>query len=373
MGSASGVEVVMRVIRIGLIARADRTGLGAQTHDFFRHMNPAKVLVVNLEHLNGQKVDPTMYPGAPILRWTPYPAVREGAFEMREVFNEFLNNLDLVVTAETPYDYYLFSEARRRGIKTVLQYNFELLDNLSNPSAEVPDLFMAPSRWRYDDVPFANKCFIPVPVDTVRFPFTHRKEAGTFFHPGGVPALEDRNGTNSVMGCWPHVKSDSRLIVRTPRSVQHSDSRVEIQSGLVDRHEDLYHGGDTFVMPRKYAGLCLPLNEAIALGMPVIMTELSPQDQFLHPASLVPTTPYIKTVFTKTWVHVHEVDQLKLAAKIDQFADSPDLVSEVSAWSGELGRVLSWDNMKPIYDATFESLLDGQVPKSFVWPTPPGR
>ncbi|MGW8178315.1 MAG: hypothetical protein ACWGQW_06055 [bacterium] len=51
-------------MRVGLIARADKTGLGIQTYEFYKQMNPDKVMVVDLSHCSGQSPDMSLYPDA---------------------------------------------------------------------------------------------------------------------------------------------------------------------------------------------------------------------------------------------------------------------------------------------------------------------
>jgi hypothetical protein len=41
---------------------------------------------------------------------------------------------------------------------------------------------------------------------------------------------------------------------------------------------DQYKDGDVLVIPRKYGGLCLPMQEALAHGIPVIMPDIEPND-----------------------------------------------------------------------------------------------
>lgn len=356
-------------MRIGLIARADNTGLGVQTNDFSRFMKPDKVLIVDLSHLNGLQTYPERYPGSVVLRYTPYPEVDKSHPVAVETINSFLDGLDLLFTCETPYDYHLFREARRRGVRTVLQYNFELLDHLCNPNAPQPDLFMAPSRWRYADVDFPNKIFVPVPVDTERFVYKHRTSAKTFLHLAGNATFEDRNGTLPLIKSWQEVKSGANLLIQSPRLINYGYGAPNIRvdnTHTVD-NTDLYRTGDVFVFPRKYGGLCLPLNEALALGMPVIMTDLCPQNEFLSPDSLIPAA-LSKSVFTKTSIDVHEVNQNALAAKIDELVDNPNLVSSLSEQSGELAQTISWKRLAPVYQEVFEAVMDGGTPRDlFSW------
>ena len=44
----------------------------------------------------------------------------------------------------------------------------------------------------------------------------------------------------------------------------------------------LYAGFDPLILPRRYGGLCLPMNEALRSGLPVIMFNVSPSDAILR-------------------------------------------------------------------------------------------
>lgn len=364
MGALQGGKAV----RIGLIARADYTGLGIQTWDFYKHMHPYRTLVVDLSHLNGQTNDMTRYPGADVMRYTPYPETRRSHRDAIRAINDFLVDLDLVFTCETPYDYHLFEEAARRGVKTVLQYNFELLDHVREPDLPRPDLFMAPTLWRYEEVRFPNKVFVPVPVDREQFPFRLRTRASTFIHTAGNPAMEDRNGTQALLDAWRLVKSDVRLKVYTQSGRYNpTDHRVEIHRGAVGNQALFYDAGDVFVMPRKFGGLCLPLNEAVSSGMPTVMTDLHPQNDFLDRRYLVPAS-YSKDVMAKMPVAIHETEPWAVAEMIDLLAANPVLVEEASLVNNELAERISWERMAPIYTNVFHQVIEGRVPEQeFYW------
>lgn len=355
-------------MKIGLIARADFTGLGVQTYDFYRHMNPDRVLVIDLQHLNGQQNDLSRYPGAKVLHYTPYPDTTQSHPNAIAAFNDFLDGLDLVFTCETPYDYHLFREAQRRGVKTVLQYNFELLDHVLEPNLPRPDLFMAPSLWRYNEVPFGNKVFCPVPVDRSRFIPIIKQRADTFVHVGGTPALEDRNGTVTVIEAWRYVESDAKLIVYTQMGRYTTDHpRVEIRRGTILDQLEFYRAGDVMVMPRKFGGLCLPLNEAMSCALPVVMTDLHPQNDFLPAAALVKAWR-ARQVMTKMMIDVHETESHVLAARIDELVESPTLVRELSEHNDLMAERISWENLKPVYQRIFEATVAGKIPtQEFAW------
>lgn len=355
-------------MRVGLIARADFTGLGIQTYDFYKHMHPDKVLVIDLQHLNGQKTDLGQYPGAEILRYTPYPDTTKSHPSAVGAINAFLDDLDLVFTCETPYDYHLFTEARARGVRSVLQYNFELMDHVREPQLPQPDLFMAPSLWRYNEVQVQNKVFCPVPVDRKRFVPELRTEARTFVHVGGTPALEDRNGTETVIQAWHMVQGEVPLIVYTQMgNYSNRDRRVDIRRGTIPDQMEFYNAGDVLLLPRKFGGLCLPLNEAMSCAMPVIMTDLGPQNAFLSPRGMIPAR-HSKQVMTKMMVDVYEPDIAALGAKVNELVNNPELVLELSMHSDRVAYQISWEKLEPVYRRIFEAVVEGRVPEQeFYW------
>ena len=356
-------------MRVGLIARADDTGLGVQTHEFYRHMNPAKTLVIDLSHVNRKKNFYDRYPDAEVLKHTPYPETG-GTLqpETKTAIDSFLEDLDVVFTCETVYDYYLISAAKARGVKVVLQYNFELLDHVREPKLPRPDLFMAPSLWRYDDVKAGPKVFLPVPVDREKIPAVPRTEAKTFLHVGGNPAMEDRNGTQVVIDAWDWVKSGANLIVRSQTgNYRTRNDKVKVMRGSLPNYSDLYTQGDVFILPRKFGGLCLPLNEALSAAMPIVMTDLSPQNEFLPRDALIPAEKG-KEVMTKMMIDVFEPNKGTIAETVDMLNGNPTLVQELSERSDRIADTISWKTLKPLYEDTFAQTVEGrEIEQMFSW------
>ena len=343
-------------MKIGLIARADKTGLGVQTSEFYHHMNPDKILVVDLSHCSGQKPDMSMYPNGQIWFDKRYPGVE---IFPDPVVDEFLEGLDLVFTCETPYSYYLYVKAREMGIKTVQQYNFEFLDYLYFNHLPFPDLLAAPSLWNIDrvkELPTRVE-FLPVPVNRQKLPFRQRTGLKSILHTAGTPALEDRNGTYILAAAMNMVKSDVHLEIKSQKGLAiESNSRITINYEAPANYADLYGDHDAYVMPRKFGGLCLPINEAISCGMPVIASNVSPQTSWLPPDLLV-DGHVSKQVMTKTMIDIFETSAVELAKRIDYFAENPEHFARMSTRMDEIASELAWDNMRDKYIKTFESLF----------------
>ena len=355
-------------MKIGLIARADDSGLGTQTAEFFRHMHPHRTLVIDLselankaEHCN-KHLHLDRFPGAMVHRGpTPTP----------DVIEDFLDGLDLIFTAETWYTYDMVTRAHARGIKTVLQYNYEFLDQLANPSLPHPTLFAAPSLWNYHKVPFPNKRLLRVPIPTDRFtPNPNPPEtAKVFLHPVGRPAIHDRAGTIDLLKCLKYITSEITMIIRCQRpgyvaKLIHdyrirtpSNVTLILESSRVDNYWENYRDVDAVVLPRRYGGLCLPCNEALGSHIPVIMTDIDPNNDFLPPEWLVPSLR-ISTFDARASIDVYGVDALSdLAGKIDAFATGPRLYKIGRDAAALLADLFSWDSMKSEYEECFRGLL----------------
>lgn len=333
-------------MKLGLVARADNTGLGIQTWEFWRHMKPAKTLLVDISSLNGNPQFYDRYPGAQISRGFPnLGAIRE-----------FLEGLDVVFVAESPYNYALYSEAKAMGVKVAVQYNYEFFDWYSFPYFPTPDLLIAPSKWNYEKVQeFADQRKIPhvylhCPVNRQVLPPRKITKAKRFIHIGGKPAAHDRNGTEIVRRCNDML----------PEAL-----RVEILSqangpGAVN-YWDMYKEGDVMVLPRRYGGNCLPVNEALSAGMPVIMPDLSPNNQLLPREWMVPATK-VGEFKPRMVIDIYEVDPRVLANKIMWFADLPEDDMEMhSQLADAVAKSISWTALKPLYEQTLRELCYAAV------------
>lgn len=334
-------------MRLGLIAVSSKTGLGYQTRDYYRHLNPLKTMVVDISAINGKTQNPHWYPNGIFINGFP----REREIEL------FLNDLDVVLTAETPYNFELFSIAKRRGVKTVCVENPEFYDYFKYPHLPMPDLIILPSNWMEAEIrahaePLGTQVVqLHHPVDRGVFKFNLRKSK-KFVHVAGNPAVNDRNGTFDALAACPQliVVTQKEHLAKMIRA-RYSGSRVF--DNLEDNLE-LYNLGDILVFPRRYGGNCLPLNEALSCGMPVIMPNISPNNNLLPGEWLVPA--YENGYFEpRGRVNLYSVDVQKLMEKIDWFINCD--IEKESEKANQIAESISWKELGPKWMQTLESLL----------------
>lgn len=358
-------------MRLGLIARADNSGLGIQTHEFYSHMKPSKTMVVDISHLNSNAIFPERYPDAIIIKGFP---------EASDIDN-FLRDLDVVFVAESPYNYYLYSRAKQLGVKIAVQYNYEFFDWFAYPDYPTPDLLIAPSQWHYIDVEAwarvrnIKHIYLHCPVNREKLKFRTIRQARTFLHIAGRSAAYDRNGTKTVIEASKLLKTDANIIIhfQGEQGLAHQTTMTTADyEAYAQEHGDLdkltivkrefpdyskvYALGDVLIMPRRYGGNCLPLNEALSVGMPAIMTNISPNNDFLPKHWLVPAEK-INQFQPRTVIDIYNADTAHIARRIDHLYEMDEAeFMEQNISASNIAESISWYNMEWRYRRAFEEL-----------------
>lgn len=313
-------------MRLGIIARSDNTGLGNQTKELVNMLNPNKILLIDSTSFNKNKQHPEWYQN--------YSCIKSNGFPSLQQIKMFLKDIDVVLSCETFYDQNFVKYANKYGVKTILQYNYELFGHLSNPNLPLPTVLLAPSKWNIDVINdmFGNKTkliYLPPPTDPELFKSVKEnnmsKTHNRILHIGGKKASKDRNGTDTVMQMLKYSKADYELVIRSQSDVELliKDSRLKIEIGNPENREEMYNGFDAMILPRRYAGLCLPMNEALLSGLPVFMTNISP-NHFILPQEWLVRSESIGTIRTKVRMDLFEADLKELGETIDSYVNTKD-------------------------------------------------
>jgi glycosyltransferase involved in cell wall biosynthesis len=183
-----------------------------------------------------------------------------------------------------------------------------------------------------------------------------------------APAFHDRNGTRLVLAAIRHLRRPCRVVIRaaSARSLPTNHARANPRhvDVVIDRTEtadyaDGWADGDVLVLPRRYGGQSLTMNEAASLGMGVLTLDLAPQNAWCHPDLLVParrlrTIPMVGGAFP-----IHDTEPRTLAAAMDRLVDEPELAVEASKASDVYAESLSWDRWASEYRRFFEEIASG--------------
>jgi glycosyltransferase involved in cell wall biosynthesis len=337
--------------RVGLIARCDDRGIATITHEFFLNMKPAKTLLIEMVN------DP--FPQHPE-RYAVPVGCEVGVYQMDPkvsldlpvwVMEDFLRDLDVVFAHETVYDWRLIDMARERGVKTVIQANPEL-----HRSTDIsPDVWCWPTPWLIDHMPSQIVLPVPTPDHQERAaPDADWGEALCVLHVAGHAAIGDRNGTLDFMRAVEMLQTNVLVTVigqdgwlpecKPPRNV-----RLITHSTGVPNRWDMYRGNHLVVLPRRYGGLSLPCQEAMASGCAVMMTDCAPND--FWPTYLTRSrrgrlqlTPYGR-------IQTYDAEPRSMAAAIDNLNRDRDALDGWQKSARDWAHANSWRNLRPQYEA----------------------
>lgn len=312
---------------LGMIVRMDKTGLGNQTRELAEMLKPSKILIIDsrpFKHENEQF--PEWYKDFPVQMISHgFPSSREK--------NWILAGIDTLLTCEIPYGYEIIAAAKHRGIKTFIQYNYEFLDYLHDKRIPMPTKLISPSSWGVEEVENVLKVkpvILRPPIDTERFKEARLRNAQRtskrrFLHIQGAKAIHDRNGTETLLKAIQLTKSDFEIVIKSQGAPDETlmDPRIVYDNGNPENNEALYYDFDAVIMPRRYGGLCLPMNESLAAGLPVIMTDIEPNRDLLPSKWLIPAHK-IGDFMTRTMIDIYEADAQAIADKIDEICEMSD-------------------------------------------------
>lgn len=334
-------------MRLGLIARSCKSGLGAQTLRLARLLNPDKIMLIDSTSFNGNKQHPEWYSG--------YNTTTINGFPTNQECVEFLKGIDVLISCELFYNPNFVSYAKTMGVRTVLIFNHEFLDNLSNPNLPVPDVMIQPSLWYYSEMKDKfNSRYLPTPIFEDEFKQareTNLNRSGrNYLFMNGKTAVHDRNGLESLYEALPLARGDFTITVKAQNDIKkHPDPRLIYDFTNPDNQNELYEGYDALIQPRRYGGQTLSMTEALQSAMPVIMPAISPNYQVLPEEWLVPAT---KTgeFMARTMIDIYSADPAQLAYKLDNL----DTSKQAKQKAYEIGRQYDSEFLREQYMELFK-------------------
>lgn len=305
-------------MKLALIARMDKSGLGNQTKNLARLLNPHKIILIDSTSFNGRNQYPEIYKNYKNIQ------IIDGFVQDHQI-DAVLSDVEAVLTCETFYNHNIPIEAEKRGIRTYNQANWEFLDNLRSPRIPQPTKFLWPSYWYLETATreFRNKVlYLPPPIfeeDFKRAREINFSRSGKLrlLHSVGRQAIHDRAGTQDLLDSLRFTTADFELVIKmqSDGNLTINDPRVTIDTSSPDNEADIYTDFDAMIQPRRYGGLNLPMNEALASGLPVIMTDVSPNNRVLPPEWLIRSDPKA-TFMTRTRITAYSANHYSLADKI---------------------------------------------------------
>lgn len=353
-------------MNIGTIAYTTNSGLGILVKSFFDHGIITRILSIRHPRYDNTRI---RYPEGSVF----------SAYSTKEV-DRFLDGLDILLVLENTFGHWSTVKwALAKGTKFVLipmyEYTpFPLPDQIPDPG-----LILCPSlldldcyRKLYPDVP---SVFVPVPVDTGKFPWRMREEATTFVHNAGHGGKDFRNGTDLVLEAIRLVKSPASFVIRgqpdsgkvssllsKARKDFRKDPRVSFQLQELPDPADLYHQGEVFLFPERFNGLSLPLQEAYASGMVAMCGARYPMHTWLPREPMIPIASYSTKKVQDIEFQCANYTPEDIARTVDTWYGKD--VRNYSVAGRNWGRNNSWDMLRSHYVQLFSDVLCEVSPAS---------
>lgn len=315
------------MVKLGIVVFGNHSGLGNQTRRLTDLLKPYRVLFIDARVFsqNGQARE-DWYSG--------YQGYKVNGFPTNHQIDVFLKELTHVIVCENPLNFYLFDRAKQLGIKTYCQTNYEFCDNLANPELTVPDCFLMPSYWYVEEMKErfgeTRVMYLPPPINPNEFKEARevnfqRRGSVKFLHIVGTLAAHDRNGTLDLLESLKYSQADFTLTInsqrRLPDNYLITDHRVKYISEDIAEVGEMYKDYDAVILPRRYGGLSLVMNEALMAGLPVIMPDISPNNRILPIEWLLPAQKRMDFV-ARVPIDVFEVSPIDMGRKLDYLVNS---------------------------------------------------
>lgn len=349
-------------MKLGLIVFTTNSGLGNQTRRLTYMLNPDTVLAIDSSNFSKNKEQHFDW-------YDNFKGYKIQGFPSNHEIKTFLKDLTHVFVCENPLNSHLLDLAKKMNIKVFIQSNYEFCDHLSK-SLTLPYKFLMPSYWHVQTMKdkFGNDLveYLPPPIDPQEFKEAREvnmkrvSSRKRILHIVGTLAAEDRNGTLDLLNSLKYVKSDFEIIIRSQHSLSDeylvNDPRVKYVIENTHETQDLYKDFDFMVLPRRYGGLSLTTNEALISGLPVIMPNISPNDELLRSPWLAWAEKKTE-LYTRTWIDVYKTNYRALADRIDFICKlDGELLNKVKIDAFEIGyNNFSTTVLKPKYDKVLNS------------------
>jgi glycosyltransferase involved in cell wall biosynthesis len=254
------------------------------------------------------------------------------------------NRLDAVIFNEE-YDWDLVRACKETGVRTYTYLDY--YEEAWRPLLSTYDKVLCSTRRTFSLVQeYCNACYIGWGIDTDLFhPVPREERTHTFFHNAGWAGVNYRKMTPAVIVAFHTISRylpDLSLLVHSQRrldeyppevrDIVRENDRITFYEGTLPR-PGLYNKGQIYVYPAKLDGLGLTLLEALASGLPAIVTDAPPMNEFVHDGENGLLVRVATTMRRNDGIAFPEtvIDLNDLAVKMAFLASHPDLVSRFGA------------------------------------------
>jgi len=298
-------------------------------------------------------------------------SIKAAHLDLRE-FKHWLriNQIDLVLFNEQVW-WPPVLLARKMGVHTAAYVDYYTEETL--PFFGVYDLLICNTRRHYEAFQWhPNCCYIPWGTDLDLFRPSNDDNSTTsspvFFHSAGMSP--HRKGTHYLLRAFENVESTAQLVIHSQVDLEIAlpqernllqfllkEQRLKVIQRTVPA-PGLYHLGNVYVYPTLLEGVGLSVPEAIACGLPAIVPDCQPMNEFVEQGisgSLIRVEKYTARSDGYYWPQCH-INVADLTDTINQYASDatkiPLFRKTARAWAEER---LDWRKNASLLSETMEN------------------
>ena len=260
------------------------------------------------------------------------------------------NRLDAVVFFEVhPNDWKRVDALRRAGVRVIACEHLDVLrlefldrydrfDGFLHATFEAARVF----RGRHPGVPSIT---VPWGIPESALPAVRtgtRRDSGMlrFVHVAGWGGLNNRKNTDLLVRAWHRAAPKNAVLALytqvSPEKygedcgrILRQDPSIEVHEGTVDNIFEAYADADMLLWPSKREGLGLPIVEALACGVPVLISDGYMMKQWIIPGEhgvVCPAEPRE----TINYLPEMQVDETALAKQIADLSAHPERIAQMA-------------------------------------------
>ena len=203
---------------------------------------------------------------------------------------------------------------------------------------------------------------MPVADDRFAFRAPERVDRLRVLHVAGHAAAADRNGTVLFLEALRRMEPPTHVrIITQDERMRPMRARlgvsVEVVTNGVPDYWRLYDDADLLVMPRRYGGLSLVVQEAMAAGLGVVMSDTEPQ-RSTWPVRTVRSSTGAPRLYTPGGrLPLTNARPDAIADVVNAYARDPEAVAELQAGSLAWAEAHRWSVLAPLYRDEFKAVL----------------
>ena len=285
------------------------------------------------------------------------------------------NQLDVIVFNEE-YDWSLVKCCKDTGAKVITYLDYykdewqqfmQLYDGVLCSSRRAYDLVKGRCKAHYMGWGVDTELFAPTRDDAGRCTFFHN--AGWFginyrkMTPAAILAFDAVNQIFPDISLFVHSQADLEKLPQKIVEIVRANKNIHYHVETVSA-PGLYHKGRILLFPTKLEGLGLPLFEAFSCGLPAIVTDAPPMNEFVENGCNGVLAKVAHRFARQDNIAFPEeiIDMNDLAMKMAIFAENQELIGQMSRNAREYALAeLNLPDFSDRINSCLEAILEESV------------